>query len=127
MHPARAQRRRWRELLEPWDLTPSQSRALRVIGDGEGTRVSDLADALRIAPRAATGGADPLEARGLVERAADPSDRRAVLLRATPAGRAIRTEVDAARATDAQAFFGRLAGEDRATLARLLRELAQEH
>src|SRR4051794_19098730 len=125
MHAARAQRRRWRELLEPWDLTPSQARALRVIGD-DGTRVSDLAEALRIAPRSATEVADTLEARGLVERAADPSDRRAVLLRATPAGRAVRTEVDAARAGDARAFFGRLAGEDRATLARLLRELARE-
>src|SRR5947208_10280203 len=119
MHAARAQRRRWRELLEPWDLTPSQSRALRVIGDGDGTRVSDLAEALRIAPRSATEVADTLEARGLVERAAHPSDRRAVLLRATPGGRTIRTEVDAARAADAQAFFGRLPSEDRATLARL--------
>ena len=44
MHAARAQRRRWRELLEPWDLTPSQSRALRVLGEQEGTRVSDLAE-----------------------------------------------------------------------------------
>jgi DNA-binding MarR family transcriptional regulator len=126
MHAARAQRRRWRELLEPWDLTPSQSRALRVIGDGDGTRVSDLAEALRIAPRSATEVADSLEARGLVERAPDPDDRRAVRLRATAAGRAIRDEVAVARAADAQAFFGRLAGEDRATLARLLRELAQE-
>jgi DNA-binding MarR family transcriptional regulator len=47
-----------------------------------------------------------------------------VLLRATAAGRAIRDEVAVARAADARAFFGRLAGEDRATLARLLRELA---
>jgi DNA-binding MarR family transcriptional regulator len=125
MHAARAQRRRWRELLEPWDLTPSQARALRVVGDGDGTRVSDLADALRIAPRSATEVADSLEARGLVERTSDPSDRRAVLLRATAAGRAIRNEVDVARAADARAFFGRLPGADRATLARLLRELAQ--
>jgi DNA-binding MarR family transcriptional regulator len=126
MHAARAQRRRWRELLEPWDLTPSQSRALRVIGDGDGTRVSDLAEALRIAPRSATEVADSLEARGLVERAPDPADRRAVRLRATAAGRAIRDEVAVARAADARAFFGRLAAADRATLARLLSELTQE-
>jgi len=124
MHAARAQRRRWRELLEPWDLTPSQSRALRVLGDRDATRVSDLADALRIAPRSATEVADGLEARGLVERAADPADRRAVLLRLTDAGRAIRDEVAVARAADARTFFGRLGTEDRAALARLLRELA---
>src|SRR3954453_7787593 len=98
MHAARAQCRRWRELLEPWDLTPSQSRALRGIGDGEGTRVSDLADALRIAPRSAAEVADTRGARGLAKASADPSPRRAVLLPAPPAGRAIRTEVDAARA-----------------------------
>src|SRR3954451_2635067 len=124
MHAARAQRRRWRELLEPWDLTPSQSRALRVLGEKEGTRVSDLADALRIAPRSATEVADGLEARGLVERAPDPADRRAVLLRATPDGRRIRDEVDAARAADARELFGRLSPADRAALARILRDLA---
>jgi DNA-binding MarR family transcriptional regulator len=124
MHAARAQRRRWRELLEPWGLTPSQSRALRVLGDRDATRVSDLADALRIAPRSATEVADGLETRGLVERAADPADRRAVLLRLTDAGRAIRDEVAVARAADARTFFGRLEAEDRAALARLLRELA---
>ena len=124
MHAARAQRRRWRELLEPWELTPSQSRAMRVLGDGDGTRVSDLAEALRIAPRSATEVADGLEARGLVERTADPADRRVVLLRMTDAGWAIRDEVAEARAADARAFFGRLAAEDRAALARLLRELA---
>src|SRR4051812_40927164 len=123
MHAARAQRRRWRELLEPWDLTPSQARALRVIGE-DGTRVSDLAEALRIAPRSATEVADTLEARGLVERAADPSDRRAVLLRITDSGRAVRDEVDAARAADVRDLFGRLSPADRATLARILRELA---
>lgn len=123
MHAARTQHRRWRELLEPWDLSPHQVRALRVIGDADGTRVSDLAESLHIAPRSATEVADSLEARGLVERDADPRDRRAVLLRATAAGREIRNEVDVARAADAQALFGRLSDEDRATLARILREL----
>src|SRR3954464_5329807 len=121
MHAARAQRRRWRELLEAWELTPSQSRALRVLGEKEGTRVSDLADALRIAPRSATEVADGLEARGRVARAPARGDRRAVLLRMTDAGRAIRDEVAVARAADARAFFGKLAAEDRATLARLPR------
>jgi DNA-binding MarR family transcriptional regulator len=124
MHAARAQRRRWRELLEPWDLSPHQVRALRVVADADGTRVTALAEALRIAPRSATEVADSLEARGLVERAADPADRRAVLLRITDSGRAVRDEVDAARAADARDLFGRLPPADRATLARILRELA---
>jgi DNA-binding MarR family transcriptional regulator len=125
LRASRAQRRGWREALAPWDLTPSQGRALRVISEGDGTRVSDLAEALRIAPRSATEVADGLEQRGLVERTPDPRDRRAVLLRPTPAGRRLREEVEAARAADARSLFGRLTAADRATLARILRSLAE--
>ena len=126
MQVARLQRRRWRELLEPWDLTPSQDRALRVISEGDGVRVSEVAEALHIAPRSATEVADDLQARGLVERDPDPRDRRAVLLRPTAAARAMRAEVDLARGADARALFGRLSPDDRATLARILSSLADQ-
>jgi DNA-binding MarR family transcriptional regulator len=111
--------------LAPWDVTPGQARALGVLSRHGPVRLGTLSEHLRIAPRSATEVADGLEARGLVERTADPSDRRAVLLRATPAGRRVRDEVNAARAADARALFGRLPAVDRATLARILRELAQ--
>jgi DNA-binding MarR family transcriptional regulator len=123
MRAARAQRSRWRDLLSPWDLAPSQARALRVLCDRHEARMSDLAEALRIAPRSATEVADGLEARGLVERATDPRDRRAVILRPTAAGRQISHDVDAARAADAQTFFSRLSAQDRAQLTRILRKL----
>lgn len=126
MRAARTQRRRWRDALAPWDLAPSHGRALRVISERDGTRISDLAEALRIVPRSATEVADGLEARGLVERGPDPRDRRAVLLRPTPAGRRLREEVEAARAADARSLFGRLSADDRATLARILRTLAED-
>jgi DNA-binding MarR family transcriptional regulator len=124
MRAARAQRSRWRDLLAPWDLSPSQARALRVLCDRQEVRVSDLAEGLRIAPRSATEVVDSLEARGLVERTADPRDRRAVILRPTADGRRISAEVDAARAADARALFGRLSAEDRAQLTRILSALA---
>lgn len=123
MRAARTQRRRWREALAPWDLSPHQARALRVVCDGEGVRLSDLAAALRIAPRSATEVADGLQERGLVERAADPADRRAVVLRPTPAGRATQLEVDTARAADSTELFARLSPADRTELARILSSL----
>src|SRR3712207_8693898 len=46
MRVARAQRRRWRDVLAPWDLSPHQARALRVICERDGVRLSDLAEAL---------------------------------------------------------------------------------
>jgi len=123
---ARTQRRRWRDVLAPWDLSPSHARALRVVCENDGTRISDLAEALHIAPRSATEVADGLEQRGLVERTADPRDRRAVVLRPTPAGRRVRAEVEQARAADSRALFGRLPAGDRAALERILRALLDE-
>ena len=123
MRAARAQRQRWRNALAPWDLSPHQVRALRVVCEREETRISDLAEALHIAPRSATEVADALQVRGLVERAADPADRRAVVLRVTEAGRSVQREVAAARDADNRELFGRLSDADRADLARLLAAL----
>ncbi len=73
MRVARTQRRRWRDVLAPWDLSPHQARALEVVSEHDGVRLSDLAEALRIAPRSATEVADGLQERGLVERTPDPA------------------------------------------------------
>jgi DNA-binding MarR family transcriptional regulator len=124
MRAARSQRGRWRDVLAPWDLSPHQARALGVVGKVDGVRLTDLAEALHIAPRSATEVADGLQERGLVERTADPGDRRVVILRPTEEGRRIRGEIDAARTADAAVLFARLPAADRAELARLLHALA---
>jgi DNA-binding MarR family transcriptional regulator len=126
MRVARTQRRRWRDVLAPWDLSPHQARALKVVSEHDGVRLSYLAEALHIAPRSATEVADGLQERGLVERTPDPGDRRAVLLRPTAEGRRIRGEIGAARTADSAELFARLSATDRATLARLLRAIADE-
>ena len=123
MRAARTLRRRFVTVLEPWDLSPHQARALRVVCSRDGVRLSELAEALRIAPRSATEVVDGLAERGLVERAADPADRRAVVLRLTEAGRRVQQEVSEARAADSNELFGRLSAEDRAELERILRSL----
>ena len=123
MRAARTLRRRFVTVLEPWDLSPHQARALRVVCSRDGVRLSELAEALRIAPRSATEVADGLQERGLVERTADPADRRAVLLAATEAGRRVQRQVDDARAADSQELFGRLSAVDRTELERILRAL----
>src|SRR3954449_7751219 len=124
MRAARTLRRRWRSVLAPWDLSPHQARAFAVVGTRDGVRLSDLAEALHIAPRSATEVADGLQARGLVERTPDPADRRAVILRPTGEGRRIRAEIDAARTADSAELFARLPVGDRAELARILQALA---
>lgn len=55
-------------------------------------RVSEIARAVGLTPAGATDALDRLEARGLVRREDDPADRRAVLIRATPAGLRLHRE-----------------------------------
>ena len=111
------------ETLAPWDINPSHFRALRVLNRHGTMRLSDLSDHLHIAPRSATEVVDALEARGLVERRPDPSDRRATLVELTGQGTGVLDAIRAARGTEAERFFGRLSPADRDHLARILREL----
>lgn len=86
-------------------------------------RLKDLAERLRIAPRSATEVVDQLEAKGLVRREPDPSDRRATLIVPTDAGRQLFTEVQAERRDKSNEYFSRLNAEDRSELARILAQL----
>ncbi|MER7072286.1 MarR family winged helix-turn-helix transcriptional regulator [Terrabacter sp. NPDC000476] len=122
MESARALRRQWASGLGP-DLSPHDARALRVVGRHGPTRLGVVAEHLRIAPRSATDVVDRLELRGLVTRAPDPDDRRAMTVVLTDEGRAVLAEVDEARRRAGAAFFGVLGERDRATLARLLARL----
>lgn len=138
----RGLRRTWAEQLAPWELTPHQWRALMTLlrrrpdapsspsassaasapCDGD-VRLKDLAERLRIAPRSATEVVDQLEAKGLVRRDADPTDRRATLIVATDAGWQLFSEVQADRRDKANEYFAKLNGHDRAELARILAQL----
>ncbi|TPG19468.1 MarR family winged helix-turn-helix transcriptional regulator [Pedococcus bigeumensis] len=123
MRSARAMRRRWSDSLAPWDLSPHQARALRVVRRHESARMGTIAAHLRIAPRSVTEVLDGLEERGLVRRVPDPTDRRAVLVELTDAGLSLLAEVDAARDGESATYLSVLSVRDRAHLARLLRKL----
>jgi DNA-binding MarR family transcriptional regulator len=111
------------ETLAPWDITPAHLRALRALGHHGSMRLSDLSGRLHIAPRSATEVVDALEARDLVRRRPDPSDRRATLVEMTEHGTELMTAIRAARGNDAERAFGRLSPADRAELARILGQL----
>lgn len=128
MHAAfRGLRGRWLKQLAPFDLTPHQLRALNAVarhGTPAGMRLKDLADRLHIAPRSATEVVDHLEAKSLVKRQPDPSDRRATLISLTGEGERIRATVRKVRAREADEYFAALSAEERETLARILGKLA---
>jgi DNA-binding MarR family transcriptional regulator len=120
---ARQLRETFQDTLAPWDITPSHYRALRVLKRHGMMRLSDLSEHLHIAARSATEVVDALESRGLVQRRADPGDRRATLVELTEHGTSILDAIHAARGTEAERVFGRLSQTDRAHLARILRKL----
>jgi DNA-binding MarR family transcriptional regulator len=114
------------------DVTPSQVRAIRVLdahgghGPHGGVRSKELAEHLRIAPRSATEVVDALEAKGLVSRSVDPSDRRATLVALTDRGRALSEEVRRLRGVESDKLFRQLSAADRADLARILGKLSED-
>lgn len=70
-----------------------------------------------------TGRIDRLERRGLVRRSAHPSDRRALVVGLTPAGRRVADEAVGAGLAAQREVLERLPARSRAQLAALLRDL----
>ena len=117
-------RRAQAEQLAPLGLTPAQERALRMITRSEeAPRMAELADRLGIVPRSLTTVIDALEEAGLVRREIDPRNRRAILLRLTDHGTAVRDDLREARRRASEDLFAPLPARDRETLAELLTRL----
>ena len=121
MAAARALRRGFGEATAHWGITPSQSRALRIVlAADEPIRLSAIADRLHIVPRSATEVVDGLERHGLVVRRPDPADRRAVCVVATEEGERVGRLIDDARQQAADELLRPLPEQDRKTLNRIL-------
>ena len=74
-------------------LTPNDSRALHALDAGEGLPMRSLAAAWDCDPSNATWIVDRLEALGLAERRAAPSDRRVKLVALTAKGQRTKAEL----------------------------------
>lgn len=120
---ARRLRQLSRETLQPWDVSPSHARVLRVLAHHGALRLGDLSAHLRIAARSTTEVVDALEQRGLVERRADPDDRRATLVALTDQGKHVSRSIRSARKAEAERLFSDLSPTDQANLRRILRKL----
>ncbi|MFO1427989.1 MAG: MarR family transcriptional regulator [Steroidobacteraceae bacterium] len=75
--------------LEEYALTPAMWRCLAYLDAHAGASLSALAETLEVRSMSIMRVIDELERRGLVRRAANPRDRRALQLFLTPAGEPI--------------------------------------
>jgi DNA-binding MarR family transcriptional regulator len=109
-----------RELVQVGhDLTFSQFVTIKKLAGGIAS-VTDLARAAELNPGAMTRLLDRLETKGLVERVADPEDRRALHIHLTDAGVAIWRDIDQCGQRVHDRAFGDMAQADRDRLLRLL-------
>jgi DNA-binding MarR family transcriptional regulator len=111
------------------DLGPADLRCLDWLVDGPKT-AGALATATGLRPAATTALIDRLEARGLVERVRDESDRRRVLVRMTEAGARETYAMYAPLVEEGASLFdGVTDGQLRAMAALLerMRELTERH
>ena len=103
---------------EAGGLTPTLAAALATVECHGPLTPSELAERERVKRPTATRLVARLESEGLVERAADPADRRSSLISATPAGRELLRTMRGRK----DAFLARrlraLGPEDRAALER---------
>ena len=83
-----------------------------------------LAEYLRLDPSQIVALVDDLQRRGLIERRPDPADRRANVVVATDAGRALHSRALAAAERAEHELHAALDDDERAQLARLLRRIA---
>ena len=104
------------------DATPAEWGLLNVLSHADDQRVGDIASMTRHDRTTITRVIDGLVRRGLVERARDPSDRRAVRVRRTRAGRALHARlVPVVQDVIESAFAGVSAAERKTLFATLAR------
>jgi DNA-binding MarR family transcriptional regulator len=115
-----AERTRVPAVADELGLSEAQCHVLQLLEPGEPIAMCRVADRLDCDPSNVTGIVDRLEARGLVERRADPRDRRVKKLVLTAAGRELRARF-AERLAEPPTVLRALSESDQERLFAILR------
>ena len=119
----REARRRFTQVLSTWELHSSHYGILQLLEAIGQASQQHLAQTLTIDRANMVALLDALEQRGLIERQADPRDRRRHVVKLTTAGHTQFQQIRQAREEVDEAFFAGLDNEEQETLHRLLVKL----
>lgn len=113
------------ESLNKIGLTFQQYRTMMcIVSRGkDGTQLHPIANWLGVSPRNVTALVDALEGQGLAERVDDPTDRRAVIARLTPAGREKAATAQRLNGADLKRVMGILSADEKLQLRHLTLKL----
>jgi DNA-binding MarR family transcriptional regulator len=114
-----------RELARMYGVALGDLHALRLLRDLGTVPIGRLGSVLQLHPSSATNLADRLEGAGLVERSADPSDRRVTLLRLTARASDALGDRALLESSGLVARIERLSPGERQQLATLLERLLE--
>jgi DNA-binding MarR family transcriptional regulator len=114
---------RFKGILTPLGLEPRHFLVLRHVAQAEGSSQHSLGQALHIPASRMVGIVDTLELRGLLERRANPSDRRARALHLTAEGQDMLGRAFQLAVEHERAICAGLSPEERDQLLGLLRRL----
>ncbi|MFY9745635.1 MAG: MarR family transcriptional regulator [Acidobacteriaceae bacterium] len=114
------------ERLGVLEFTPADAGILRLLRMGAGPSQQELAARLRIHPSRLVAILDNLEKRGLVERRANPDDRRLYSLHLTQAGGETLGKIGMVAREHQEALLSGISPEERDTLASLLLKIADQ-
>ncbi|WP_307842892.1 MarR family winged helix-turn-helix transcriptional regulator [Streptomyces triculaminicus] len=117
---ARSHRTTAGHLLRRLGLYPGQELLMMRLWEAGPQRQSELIKLMELDPSTVTRMVQRLEQAGLISRCAHPGDRRAVLIETTPAGEALREEVEQVWRDLEERTVAGLTEADRAELSRLL-------
>lgn len=102
------------------DLSPTDAALLEYLTRNGPMRLSDLAVQWGVNKSTMTPQVRRLEAKGLIDRQADPADRRATLLRTSAAGLELQQQIGAAGAAAFDQILSTWSPEDRELLGSML-------
>lgn len=115
--------RHWSDCVAGFGVTAVQGMVLAFLADEDGVSSGRLGSRVQLDSATLTGIIDRLARAGLVERQADPDDRRAIRICLTGKGRDVSDKIGALVEPENRSFLSNLTDEEEMIFRMLLRKL----